>query len=145
MLFLKVFTQFMPLTFAWNSNVHLSLTATGLTDALGRLEQDGVLKSMGLSRGVVQAMFSWLGLYNTAEDVEYCNFNDKIDAKIIEWAKLPKYAPGITEYMADEIKKMKRKFHGPNLCGGTGRRPDHAFHAERGGCGRIGRMEPQLQ
>ena len=71
MLFLKVFTQFMPLTFAWNSNVHLSLTAMGLTGRPGQVgARWSAPKSMGLSgRGAGHVFVAWTLQYRGGRGV----------------------------------------------------------------------------
>jgi hypothetical protein len=80
MLWLLLLVGFVPLLLRWNSDGHILMTRDGMKGGLDRLS-DQQLLGMGVSRASLTRMLAWLGLYNTAEDVEWCNFGDVIFGK----------------------------------------------------------------
>jgi hypothetical protein len=62
----------------WASDGHIIITKEGLRRAVAKIA-DNKMRSLGTSKFVLKKMMSMLALYNTSEDVEWCNINGIVE------------------------------------------------------------------
>jgi hypothetical protein len=75
LIFLSMAFLYSLLLLRWNSDGHVVMTREALKTALDNLNEQQ-FAGMGVSQKTLLRMMTWLGLYNTSEDVEWCNIED---------------------------------------------------------------------